>query len=603
MGKIRHPNVARLHRFDKTEDGRPYMVFELVTGSTLQQIIEEHREVKPETGLDWMFQAASALMEAWKHHIIHRDLKPGNLMIDLTGRLKLLDFGLAKALHEDLSITVDKAPVGTPRYISPEIGMGQSADFRADMYSLGATFYHLFVGQAPFEADTAVAMMMKHANAPLPPPHSIDPSLPDDICTILTRLLAKDPNDRYESYQDLMSDLKESRLALIVRNNPGAIQREPVESDLSPSMDPDFAVASQTSLEQSMKAEGTAAASRAERAANLELDTLPKSAGSKIFLTVLLVFVVSVGALLVVQFNGLRSSAGSGGNWLNRALSSLELPQGTYTRKEARALEDEMQRKMEIIMSAILEYEAATGQELGSLGEMLRERRLNRAEVDDVWGARIEFRGLPKKLYSSGVDGVFGTADDFILNRSLALISGEIPTMANRTAKNLGDEADFREIGAPNVQRGLDSLNVPTDAHPLREGERIRAALVAKMEYLMTAIVDHELRTGQRLIELDDLVRSGTVGRDDLIDIWNAGFQYDGVDKLLTSAGPDAEFDSYDDFVLHSSMRLVKGLDAGELAGVGGGGLSSTAQIAIVALGVLLAIVAWLFVGRVREHT
>lgn len=217
LERVRHPNVSRLIAWGYLPDSRAYIVCERVEGHTLKEWIEQGRNVEPLAAIEWMIQAAEALAEAWKHHIIHRDLKPGNMMIDETGRLKLLDFGLAKMLFHDVNITADRAMLGTPRYMSPEVGLGRSLDFRSDMYSLGATFYHLILGRSPFDALSPVQMMMMHANAPLTAPNAVDPSLPRDLNAILMRLLAKEPERRYACYADLIADLREARLALVVQ--------------------------------------------------------------------------------------------------------------------------------------------------------------------------------------------------------------------------------------------------------------------------------------------------------------------------------------------------------------------------------------------------
>jgi serine/threonine protein kinase len=209
---LAHPNIASVYMVGLAEDGSPYLAMEFVDGGSLLEVIRKRTPVGYSQAADWMAQAAEGLRAAHKQGIIHRDIKPGNMMVSTTGVLKLVDFGLAKVMFDDNYRTVEGTVLGTPKYMSPEQGQGRQLDFKSDIYSLGATFYHILTGRPPFEADTPVQVLFKHATAQLVPMRSIVPTIPIEWDTVVARCMRKDPNDRYEHYEDLIGDLRTLRL-------------------------------------------------------------------------------------------------------------------------------------------------------------------------------------------------------------------------------------------------------------------------------------------------------------------------------------------------------------------------------------------------------
>lgn len=401
LEKITHPGVARLRGAGRMEDGRLYLVFDLVRGPTLQEVIERADQPEYLTVLCWMIQATDALDEAWKHHIIHRDLKPGNMMVDESGKLRIVDFGLAKAIHADPGITPNRMLLGTPRYMSPEMSLGQSQDFRSDMYSLGATFYHLATGQPPFDAPTPAAMMLKHAQAQLPSPQSVEPKLPHDLAAILTRLLAKDPQRRYSSYFDLASDLREASLALKATVRPHdptlRLDRPAEQPPLDRRGDPPGSSTLAPSAETSKDLGSTAK-------------------------TLLALFLIGMGIVTVLHFESKREP-GASGDGRSRAFI-LNLLRGEKGRKiEAEHLEATNRERMAGLMSAIVQYEVARGVAPRRL-EDLRTYGIASGQnlFTDPWGNRYEYRLIERTLLSMGADGQAGTEDDYLLNSGMEFI-------------------------------------------------------------------------------------------------------------------------------------------------------------------------------------
>ncbi|MDX2177058.1 MAG: serine/threonine-protein kinase [Candidatus Sumerlaeia bacterium] len=209
---LAHPNIAAVYFVGEEEDGSPFLAMEYVDGGSLQEVIRTRRAVPHSRAAEWMAQAAEALRTARKIGIIHRDLKPGNLMTTRDGVLKVVDFGLAKVMFDDTYRTVEGMVMGTPKYMPPEQAAGRGIDHRADIYALGATFFHLLAGRAPFDGDTSMQVMMKHATAPVPSLRSLKPDVPMEFDAVIQRCLRKDPNDRYQEYEELVSDLRAVQL-------------------------------------------------------------------------------------------------------------------------------------------------------------------------------------------------------------------------------------------------------------------------------------------------------------------------------------------------------------------------------------------------------
>ena len=140
--------------------------------------------------------------------MVHRDIKPGNIMFDSDERVVLTDFGIARIIGNQKSITDQAAMVGTPAYMSPEQGLGESGDHRSDIYSLGIVLYQLTTGTIPFNADTPIGTVLKHINDTVPPPSARNPSLTQDLEEIIYKSLAKSPSDRFQSAADMAEALQ-----------------------------------------------------------------------------------------------------------------------------------------------------------------------------------------------------------------------------------------------------------------------------------------------------------------------------------------------------------------------------------------------------------
>jgi serine/threonine-protein kinase len=206
---IRHPNVATIYEVGETPEGVPFIVMEYSEGETLSQRM---RRRPPEAAefLSIAKQIAAGVAAAHECGIVHRDLKSANIMIEPTGQVKILDFGLAKALLNQLPRLTDSSSrrlFGTLHYLAPEQVRGQPADERADLFSVGVILYQMATGQLPFNADAPLMVLEKIRDSEPEPFVARDPAFPTAATKIIGKLLKKEPQDRYQSARDLLSDL------------------------------------------------------------------------------------------------------------------------------------------------------------------------------------------------------------------------------------------------------------------------------------------------------------------------------------------------------------------------------------------------------------
>ena len=210
VATLRHPNIVQVYDFD-VESGVYFMVMEFINGETLKTRMQDLESagqwISTEDAGRIILAVGSALKYAHERGMVHRDVKPANVMITTDGTVILTDFGIAKIVSAS-NLTASGAMVGTPSYMAPEQGMGQPGDERSDIYSLGVMLYQLMLGRLPYDADTPLAVVLKHINEPLPLPQAIKPDLPDDLNRVILKSLAKDPADRYQKVSEMLADLR-----------------------------------------------------------------------------------------------------------------------------------------------------------------------------------------------------------------------------------------------------------------------------------------------------------------------------------------------------------------------------------------------------------
>jgi beta-lactam-binding protein with PASTA domain/predicted Ser/Thr protein kinase len=185
----------------------PYIVMEYVDGQTLREIVKTTGPMTQQKVLEVMADVCAALDFSHRHQIIHRDVKPANIMITRGGAVKVMDFGIARALGEGQNVTQTAAVIGTAQYLSPEQAKGEAVDARSDVYAAGCVLYELLTGEPPFTGDTPVAVAYQHVREDPKPPSDVNPQIPPALDAVILKALSKNPANRYQSAAELRADL------------------------------------------------------------------------------------------------------------------------------------------------------------------------------------------------------------------------------------------------------------------------------------------------------------------------------------------------------------------------------------------------------------
>ncbi|MFY9190458.1 MAG: Stk1 family PASTA domain-containing Ser/Thr kinase [Lawsonella sp.] len=208
--RLNHPNIVAVHDAaiaSEDDETVPYIVMELVRGQILRHIVKEDGALYPQRAMHIMADVCSALHYSHEMGIVHRDIKPGNIMITNTGKVKVMDFGIARVLTHPTSMTGTSEVMGTAQYLSPEQARGQTVDARSDIYSTGCVLYEAITGQAPFEGDSPIAIAYQHVQEPVRPPSQLNDLVPYELDAVVLKALAKNPDDRYQSAGEMEADL------------------------------------------------------------------------------------------------------------------------------------------------------------------------------------------------------------------------------------------------------------------------------------------------------------------------------------------------------------------------------------------------------------
>ncbi|NQT51510.1 serine/threonine protein kinase [bacterium] len=213
---ISHPNIIEVHDIGK-DRGHLYIAMELVDGESLADVLKREGRLLWGRAVIIMRQVADALACAHEHGILHRDIKPANILIQKHDRVKVADFGLAKRAEVDVSVTVTGQALGTPLYLPPEWARGKELDARTDLYSVGATFYHVVAGRPPFDGASATEVIVKHIEEQAPALQQRAPDAPPLLCHIIHRLLSKAPADRYQTANELLDALRDVGRSMAAR--------------------------------------------------------------------------------------------------------------------------------------------------------------------------------------------------------------------------------------------------------------------------------------------------------------------------------------------------------------------------------------------------
>lgn len=214
VARVTHANIVQVHACGAA-DGLNYMALEFVDGKNLAQYLEKKGPPEILLALSIMRQVAAALFCAAESGIVHRDIKPENILLTRKGEVKVADFGLSRCFGEQqASLTQSGISMGTPLYMSPEQVHGREVDPRTDIYSFGVTCYHMFAGQPPFRGQNPIEVALMHVQKQAVPLNEVRPDLPIELCQVVHKMMAKAPDDRYQTARELLKDLTRLREGL-----------------------------------------------------------------------------------------------------------------------------------------------------------------------------------------------------------------------------------------------------------------------------------------------------------------------------------------------------------------------------------------------------
>jgi serine/threonine-protein kinase len=205
--QLHHPGIVDVYDFGR-DSGHWFLAMECIDGPSVKAKISRQGRLPWREAVQVAVEVAEGLESAYRQGIIHRDIKPENILIDAQGHARIADLGLAKEM-DSLEPLPSDTSLGTPDYMSPEqVNNSETVDFRSDIYSLGATMFHMICGRAPYTGRSAYEVMVKHVTAELPSPLKYAPDLPLPVRDVMRKMMARDPDGRYSSYSQLLGDLR-----------------------------------------------------------------------------------------------------------------------------------------------------------------------------------------------------------------------------------------------------------------------------------------------------------------------------------------------------------------------------------------------------------
>ena len=209
-GKLNHPNIVNMYDVGFDQDLH-YIIMEYVNGETLKEYITRHGRLSIDEAVKFTIAIAEGLEHAHTMGIVHCDIKPHNVIITQTGRVKVTDFGIARAMNATNTVMYTNSILGSAHYLSPEQASGKPVDGNTDIYSLGVVLYEMLTGRVPFEGETPIAVALKHVREKVAPPTRYNPSIPPLLEAVVMKALSKNPADRFDSISDMISDLRLSQ--------------------------------------------------------------------------------------------------------------------------------------------------------------------------------------------------------------------------------------------------------------------------------------------------------------------------------------------------------------------------------------------------------
>ncbi len=327
VAKLRHPNIMQVHDFNHEGDTF-YIVFEYIPGQPLDQKLQDLRKADlrmPLTDvIEIMMPLCDAVAYAHERGTIHRDLKPSNVIINLLSQPILLDFGIAKIVGDSYVHTATGATMGTAQYMAPEQVLSEKTDHRADIYSLGIMLYEMAAGRAPYEGKSAITVMMKHVNDPVPDVRLFNTNLPSSYNAIMEKALAKNPDDRYNSATELALALRELEQTLVSPAETTQILATPPPPVTESEPEPSEAAPPPTQVEEKQAVPETAVIPP-PTAVSPPAETSQKHSKTPLYAVIALI------AILLLAAGGYFLYQNFTGGSLPTSENMVFIPEGTYT--------------------------------------------------------------------------------------------------------------------------------------------------------------------------------------------------------------------------------------------------------------------------------
>ena len=452
---LNHPNIVAV--YDTGEEiiedttghsiAVPYIVMEYVEGHTVKDLISDGTAVPINEAIEIVSGVLSALQYSHANHLVHRDIKPGNIMLTPEGKVKVMDFGIARALTDSqATMTQTNAVVGTAQYLSPEQARGETVDERSDLYSTGVVLFELLTGRPPFKGDSAVAVAYQHVEQIPPTPSSILSDIPDSLDRVVLKALAKNRDDRYRSAAEMLSDLQRVARGMDV----GAPPADSWATEVLPSaglVGARAAVPAATST-VSAPAAGVSSTSTSLPAVNSDGDAASKAAAARKRRTAIIMTLVVIALLLI-----------GGSVW---ALSrSAATPEAVSVPNVVGLSQADAKSQIE---AAGLEWELNPEKVASDTVE-----KDSVASTDPAGGAQAEKGSTVRVTISSGPDSV--TLPDNLVGMS--------PDDARQAVEALGLkwEVNSSKVASDTVAEGKVAQTNPSPGSKVKAGQTITAYL------------------------------------------------------------------------------------------------------------------------------
>ena len=452
---LNHPNIVAV--YDTGEEivsdatnrslAIPYIVMEYVEGHTVKELISDGTAVPINEAIEIVSGVLSALQYSHANHLVHRDIKPGNIMLTPEGKVKVMDFGIARALTDSqATMTQTNAVVGTAQYLSPEQARGETVDERSDLYSTGVVLFELLTGRPPFKGDSAVAVAYQHVEQIPPTPSSILSDIPDSLDRVVLKALAKNRDDRYRSAAEMLSDLQRVARGMDV----GAPPADSWATEVLPSaglVGARAAVPAATST-VSAPAAGVSSTSTSLPAVSSDGDAASKAAAARKRRTAIIMTLVVIALLLI-----------GGSVW---ALSrSAATPEAVSVPNVVGLSQADAKSQIE---SAGLEWELNPEKVASDTVE-----KDSVASTDPAGGAQAEKGSTVRVTISSGPDSV--TLPDNLVGMS--------PDDARQAVEALGLkwEVNSSKVASDTVAEGKVAQTNPSPGSKVKAGQTITAYL------------------------------------------------------------------------------------------------------------------------------